>query len=64
MNMAPAPELMVFMSVAPAPEFFFGSSFCSFSQINIINCFGVPEVALKMNYIKYTKLREHTKLFK
>jgi len=69
MKMAPAPvpELLVFMSVAPdpAPElsFFHGSGFCSFSRINIFSCLGVRRVARKMNYIKYTKLREYTKLF-
>jgi len=40
-----------------------GSSFCLFSQINIFNCLGVPQVESKMNQIKYTKLSEYTKLF-
>jgi len=41
MNVAPAPELLVFMTVAPdsGALFFHGSSsgFCSFSHINIFN---------------------------
>jgi len=44
MNMAPAPELLVFTSVARSPELsFYGSDsgsssdFCSFSHINILN---------------------------
>jgi len=37
--------------------------FCSFSQINIFICLRVPQVEWKMNDIKYTKLREYTKLF-
>jgi len=57
------------MAEAPAPElsFFHGSDssfgFCSFSQINIFDCLRVPQVEWKMNYIKYTKLNEYTKLF-
>jgi len=48
-----------------APIFYgFGSVsssvFYSFSQINIFNCLGVPQVDWKMNYIKYTKLREYS----
>jgi len=53
MNMAPAPEILVFMSVAPTPELFFhgsSSSFCSFSHINIFNYLGVPQVEWKMHY--------------
>jgi len=50
MNMAPAPELLAFMSVAPAPELFFhdsGSSFgfYSFSHIDIL----IVLVSLKLN---------------
>jgi len=40
------------------------SVFCSFSHINIFNCLGVHQVEWKMNYNKYTKLKEYTKLFK
>jgi len=64
--MAPAlaPELLVFMSAAGYGALVFQSSgFCSFSHINIFSCLGVPQVEWKMNYIKYTKLREYTKLF-
>jgi len=54
------------MGEAPVPEFSFShgsiSGFCSFSQINSFNCFRVPQVEWKMNYIKYTKLNEYTKL--
>jgi len=32
--------------------FFRGSGFDSFSQINIFNCRGVPQVEWKMNYSK------------
>ena len=39
------------------------SGFCSFSQINIFDCLGVPQVKWKMSDIKYTKLREYIKLF-
>ena len=39
------------------------SGFCSFSQINIFYCLGVPQGNGKMKYIKYTKLREYTKNF-
>jgi len=42
----------------------FSSVFCSFSHINIFNCLGVPQVEWKMNYNKYTKLKEYTTLFK
>jgi len=48
MNMAPALELLVFMSVALALELFFhgsGSSFCSFSHIHIL----IVLVCLKLN---------------
>jgi len=44
MNMAPAPKLLVFMSLAPELSFFkHGSSFCSFLHINIFNCLGGME---------------------
>jgi len=61
MNKAPAPtpKLMVFMSVAPALEL----SFHSMSPDPFFNCLGVPQVELKIDYIKYTKLREYTKVF-
>jgi len=39
------------------------SGFCSFSHISIFIYLGVSQVERKMNYIKYTKLREYTKLF-
>jgi len=56
MNVAPdpAPELFVFMSVTPVPA-------SSFSHINIFNCLGAPQVEWKINYTKYTKLKEYTK---
>jgi len=40
-------------------EYSSGSNFgfCSFSHINIFNCFGPPQVERNMNSIKYTKLR-------
>jgi len=65
MNMAPPPELLVFISVALAPELSFygsGSNFCLFSHINIL----IILVCLKLNgkRIKssYTKLK-YTKPF-
>jgi len=70
MNMAPAPELLAYMSVAPDPELSFsehgfgsGSGFYSFWLIISFKCIGVPEVEWKMNYTKYIKLREYAKLF-
>jgi len=64
-NMAstPAPELLVYMNVAPAPKLtlFTAPVFCSFSHINIFNSLGVPQVEWKISYNKYTKLRECAK---
>jgi len=61
---AAAPEVLVFMSVAPDPELssLHGSSFCSFLHINIFNCVGVRRVEWIIKYVKFTKLREYTKL--
>jgi len=54
-------------ALAPELSFFHGSGssfgFCSFSHINIFICLRVPQVEWKINYIKYTKLSEYTKLF-
>jgi len=42
-----------------------GSSSCvlSFAHINVFNCLGVPQVEWKMNYNKYTKVKQYTKIF-
>jgi len=62
---APAPELFFSWTWLQLwSSLFYGFSFCSFSQINIFICFGVPQVALEMNYMKYTKPSKYTKLFK
>ena len=71
MNMAPAPapDLLVIRSVAPAPEI---SLFIAWLRLqlrllfvftHVFNPLGVPQLEWKMNSIKCTKLREYTKLF-
>ena len=43
--------------------FFHGSSFCSFSQINIFNCLGVPQIEWKMNYNQVHKTKRTHQTF-
>jgi len=52
MNMAPAPELLVFMSVAPAPEV--SLSWLQLRPLVVFthqyfDCLGVPQVEWKTN---------------
>jgi len=61
-SMAPAPELLFFMSVAPA-FFFFMTPAPAPASVRFYICAvftHVPQLEWNMNQIKYTKLREYT----
>jgi len=60
MNMAPTLQLLVFTSIAPAPELSF---LIAWLRLLFDFTHNVSQFEWKMKYIKYTKPKEYTKFF-